>query len=69
MVTSLDALGYAAAVGIERGDAILKVDGQPATEDAFQTAIDVRLPGDWLPLEVERDGERSRFSLLLDVGN
>lgn len=50
----------AAKAGLRRGDAILSVDGQPATPQAVLDAVRSRRPGDTVSLQVARRGADRR---------
>ena len=53
----------ATEVGLQPGDNIVSVEGDPVEEWAeFQEIIDMKSPGDETTLIVERDGEREEFA-------
>jgi regulator of sigma E protease len=53
----------AADVGLEAGDRIVSVDGEPVEEwEDFQGTVEERRPGDEVSFVVERGGEREEYS-------
>jgi putative serine protease PepD len=58
--------GPAADAGLQAGDRIVSVDGQPVSEPGDVTdALDGREPGDTVEVEVERDGGRQQIEVEL----
>jgi putative serine protease PepD len=58
--------GPAADAGLEDGDVILQIDGEPveAVQDV-RAAVDAKQPGDAMVLEVRRDGDTERIEVEL----
>lgn len=56
--TSSDPTAPAAAAGIEPGDTIVSIDGEPVTDFAEASAIIRSSPGEQLRFVIERDGEQ-----------
>jgi tetratricopeptide (TPR) repeat protein len=66
-ITALDVRSMAGRVGLQVGDVILSIDGQPAKKEVYGAAIEARSPGESVVLEVLRGGRRSKFHLVLGV--
>jgi putative serine protease PepD len=59
--------GPAADAGLEDGDVILEIDGEPAESvQDVRAAVDAKQPGDQMVLEVRRDGDTERIEV--DLG-
>lgn len=58
--------GAAAAAGLQKGDVIVKMDGQPLDSDAqMREIIGRRRPGDVVTVTVNRDGSERDFNIQL----
>ncbi|HVQ88015.1 MAG TPA: PDZ domain-containing protein, partial [Actinomycetes bacterium] len=58
--------GPADEAGLEPGDVIVAVDGEPVdTFEEFVVSIRTRSPGDTVTLDVKRDGESLSFDVVL----
>ena len=66
-ITALDPRSMAGRVGLRSGDVIVSIEGQAASAEAFGAALDARLPGDSIRMEVQRGSQRSIFALVLGV--
>ncbi len=66
LITSVDADSAAADAGIEEGDVVVEVDGEPvATNEDVTDAIRAKSPGDQVSITVERQGRRRTFDVTL----
>lgn len=61
--TAEDPASPAAAAGIQPGDVIVSIDGQPVSTFAEATAIVQAAPGETLDMVVRRDGEEKSLSI------
>jgi len=65
-VGALTSGGPAATAGLQRGDLITTVDGQPVqTSEDLTSAVDAKMPGDTMRLTVKRNGDTSQVSVKL----
>ena len=66
LVTRVDADSAAADAGVEAGDVVVEIDGQPvATNQDLTKAVKAHAPGDRVSLTVERRGRRRSFDVTL----
>jgi outer membrane protein assembly factor BamB len=55
----------AAVAGIEPGDLLIAMDGEPVTSASFRDLIYSRKPGDTVEVTYERDGQQKKVSITL----
>lgn len=64
LISSTDDSGPAAKAGIERGDIVLKVGAQPVeSTKSFASLVAATPPGDSIPMEIWRKGERKTIAV------
>jgi serine protease Do len=65
-ITEVTKGGPAAKAGLESGDVVLSVDGRPVVDaDALKYRIAVRRPGDKVPVDILRNGNKKTLTLTL----
>ena len=66
VVINVDPDGGAASAGLQIGDVVIAFDGQPVTSSTELTKmVRTRKPGDKVPVQVERKGQRQTFTVTL----